>query len=58
MDFLFGILVIVFVIGFVIVLPATMAAERGRSPVAWVLVSVFFSPVIAIILLLSIGDEK
>jgi hypothetical protein len=39
-----------------IFLPAQMAEARGRSAFGWVLVSLFFSPVAAVILLFLIGD--
>ena len=38
-----------------ILLPARMAAARGRSAVGWVLVSIFFSPILAVLLLLLLG---
>jgi hypothetical protein len=42
----------------IILLPARMAEARGRSAFGWVLVSVFFSPFLAVILLLLIGDAR
>lgn len=41
-----------------IFLPAQMAEARGRSTFAWVLVSLFFSPFAAVILLFLIGDAR
>ncbi|SOB98378.1 hypothetical protein SAMN05877809_102223 [Rhodobacter sp. JA431] len=49
---LFGVVVSVLLF---IWLPASMAKERGRSAVGWVLISLFFSPLIAIIGLLVLG---
>lgn len=41
-----------------IVLPAKMARVRNRSPVIWVLISLVASPVLAILLLLALGDAE
>ncbi len=41
-----------------IFLPAQMAEARGRSAFGWVLVSIFFSPVVAVILLLLLGGSR
>ena len=38
-----------------ILLPAEMARNRNRNKLGWVLISLFFSPVIAIIGLLVLG---
>lgn len=35
-----------------------MARTRGRSAVLWVLVSLFLSPLLAILLLLVLGDVR
>ena len=40
----------------VILLPARMAEARGRSAFGWVLVSLIFSPFLAVILLWLLGD--
>lgn len=40
-----------------ILLPARMAKARGRSALVWVLVSIIFSPVLAVILLWLIGGS-
>lgn len=42
----------------VILLPARMAEARGRSAFGWVLVSLIFSPVVAVILLLLLGGSR
>lgn len=47
---------LVFVIWFWIVLPAQMAAKRNRSALIWVCISLFFSPLLAILLLLAMGN--
>ncbi|MCF1710387.1 hypothetical protein L0V05_16375 [Tabrizicola sp. J26] len=39
-----------------ILLPARMAEARGRSAIGWVLVSLFFSPLLAVFLLWVLGD--
>lgn len=38
-----------------VLLPAEMAEDRGRSAFGWVLVSLFFSPLLAIFLLWLLG---
>lgn len=50
---LFGMVIFLFWIS--IWVPATMAAERGRSVVGWLLLTLFFSPMITIIALLVLG---
>jgi hypothetical protein len=42
----------------IILLPARMAEARGRSAFGWVLISIFFSPFLAVILLFLIGDAR
>ncbi|MAO26230.1 MAG: hypothetical protein CMN19_01985 [Roseovarius sp.] len=49
---------LVFIIWLAIFLPASMARTRGRSAVLWVLVSLFLSPLLAILLLLVLGDVR
>jgi hypothetical protein len=39
-----------------ILLPARMAEARGRSAIGWVLVSLFFSPILAVLMLWVLGD--
>ena len=51
---LFFVLVI-FLFWISIWVPATMAAERGRSVVGWLLLTLFFSPMVTIIALLVLG---
>lgn len=41
-----------------IFLPARMAEARGRSAFGWILVSLIFSPVVAVILLLLLGGSR
>lgn len=42
----------------VVEVPRDMAKERNRDPVAWVLVSIFGSPVLAIFLLWLLGEAE
>jgi RsiW-degrading membrane proteinase PrsW (M82 family) len=49
---------LVFIIWLAILLPASMARTRGRSAVLWVLVSLFLSPLLAILLLLVLGNAQ
>lgn len=54
---LFGLVVLYFTIWILILVPARMAEARGRSAFGWVLVSIFFSPFLAILLLWLLGDH-
>lgn len=40
-----------------ILLPAGMAKDRNRSAFLWVLVSLFGSPILAILLLIALGER-
>jgi hypothetical protein len=40
-----------------ILLPANMAAARGRSAFGWVLLSLLFSPILACLLLMLLGNN-
>jgi hypothetical protein len=40
-----------------ILIPAEMAKGRNRSAIVWVLVSLLFSPILAIILLWALGPK-
>lgn len=57
-EILLALLVLAFFFGIVIFLPASIARTRGRSAVLWVLVSLFLSPLLAILLLLVLGDAQ
>ncbi len=52
---LFGLAALYFILWLFIFLPARMAEARGRSAVGWVLVSIFFSPFLAVFLLWLLG---
>lgn len=52
-----GLAVLYFTIWILILLPARMAEARGRSAFGWVLVSLFFSPFLAVFLLWLLGDH-
>jgi len=51
---MFGFAVIVWL---VFVVPDKMAVRRNRKPWIWVLISLLFSPVLAILLLLALGTD-
>jgi hypothetical protein len=53
-----GIFVLCFVIWLFILLPIEMAQARNRSAVVWVLVSLFLSPLVAIIGLALLGTAS
>jgi hypothetical protein len=59
-DSVFGILAVLlafwFVIWLYILLPARMASARNRSALVWVLISFVGSPLLAILLLIALGD--
>ena len=54
---LFALAALYFTVWLLILLPAEMAEARGRSAFSWVLVSLFFSPFLAIFLLWWLGDQ-
>ena len=65
MEFVSGITMILFAIlglwlafWLYISLPAGMARERNRDPVAWVIISLVCSPLFAIFFLWALGDAK
>ena len=39
-----------------IYLPAKMASNRNRNALVWVLISLFGSPILAVLLLIALGD--
>ncbi|MGH1457336.1 MAG: hypothetical protein ACRBBT_00390 [Paracoccaceae bacterium] len=45
-----------FVIWLYIMLPASMAKNRNRSPVIWVLIAIVGSPILAVLLLIAMGE--
>lgn len=50
-----GLAALYFSLWLFILLPARMAEARGRSSLGWVIVSLFFSPVLAIFFLWLLG---
>jgi fumarate reductase subunit C len=54
--FLIGLAVLAFAFWFAILLPANMAAARGRSQIVWILISLVGSPILAILLLVALGE--
>jgi hypothetical protein len=40
-----------------VLLPARMARNRNRSAVIWVLIGLFGSPILAVLLLLALGNS-
>lgn len=55
-TFIFGlVLALAFAFWLYIWLPASMAADRGRSSLGWVFLTIMFSPVITIVALLVLG---
>ncbi|MGA0543244.1 hypothetical protein [Neotabrizicola sp. VNH66] len=53
---LFGLAALWFTLWLFILLPARMAEARGRSAIAWVLLSLIFSPFFSIFFLWLLGD--
>ena len=53
---IFGLAALYFTLWLFILLPARMAEARGRSAFGWVLVSIFFSPFLAVFLLWLLGS--
>jgi hypothetical protein len=56
LAFFFGVALLWFTLWLYILVPARMARSRGRSAVVWVLLSLIFSPVLAIFFLWFLGD--
>jgi hypothetical protein len=52
-----GLAALYFVLWIYILLPAGMATKRGRSAFGWVVLSLLFSPILACLLLLLLGDN-
>jgi hypothetical protein len=57
LTFVFIIAGIFFAFWLYILLPANMAAARGRSAFGWVLLSLLFSPILACLLLMLLGSN-
>ncbi|WP_120501808.1 hypothetical protein [Roseovarius sp. EL26] len=57
-EFLFALVVLVFVLWLYIFLPWGMAITRGRSAIVWVLISLAGTPLFAIPLLLALGNVE
>jgi len=53
----FVIAAVALTIWFYFVVPAQMATNRNRRPGVWVLISLFFSPILAILLLIAMGNQ-
>ena len=54
---LFWLAALYFTLWIFILLPARMAEARGRCAFGWVLISIFFSPVLACLLLWLLGNN-
>lgn len=55
MEFII-ILIIALGWGLICSIPARMAQKRGRNYFAWLIISLVFSPIIAVILVLLLGE--
>ena len=55
-EFVVVLAALVFLLWLYILLPAGMASDRNRSPFVWVLISLVGSPLLAILLLIALGD--
>lgn len=62
MDFLAMMAIILLIIAYVLLVRVyiayLMAKNRHRDPIGWVLLSLFFSPLLAWIILLIVGDDE
>jgi hypothetical protein len=58
LEFVAVLAVLVFVLWLYIFLPVGMATARGRSAFIWVLISLVGSPLLAILLLLALGNAQ
>ena len=54
---LFFLLALLFVLWLCVLLPAGMARKRNRSAFIWVLISLLGSPILAVLLLLALGNS-
>ncbi|MCW1920639.1 hypothetical protein NX862_17930 [Rhodobacter sp. KR11] len=54
----FAIAVVLFFFWLCILLPISMARTRGRSALGWVFISLVFSPLFAIVMLMVLGDAR
>ena len=52
-----GLAALFFVLWIYILLPAGMATKRGRSAFGWVVLRLLFSPILACLLLLLLGNN-
>lgn len=50
------VIILALIIGLVVLLPASMARDRNRSALMWVLISIVGSPLLAILLLIALGN--
>lgn len=57
LPILLGLFALYIVVWLYILLPAGMATSRGRSAIGWVLMSLIFSPILACLLLLLLGNN-
>ncbi|MBT8424377.1 MAG: hypothetical protein KJO67_05335 [Silicimonas sp.] len=53
-----GLATLAFVFWLYILLPAQMAGNRNRSALIWVLISLVGSPLLAVLLLIALGDAE
>jgi hypothetical protein len=56
LSILFGLVALFIVFWLYVLLPVKMAGNRNRSALIWVLISLVGSPILAILLLLALGD--
>ena len=54
---IFGLAALYFTLWIFILQPARMPQARGRSAFGWVLISIFFSPILACLLLWLLGNS-
>ena len=57
-SLIFFLIALFIVVWLYILLPAGMAERRKRSQLIWVLISLFGSPILACLLLLTLGDAE
>lgn len=56
-ELIFGVIFLIVMLWFTVILPYSMAQDRGRSTFFWVIVSIICSPLVAIGLLLMVGKK-
>lgn len=58
LGFVFLLVALVIGVWFCFLLPMSMARARGRSALGWLFISLVFSPLFAIVMLMVLGEAR